>query len=250
MIRITIEAIQAVAAMKWDVDISDSAAAIMLPEAQEFTWQLEKEYQRDVRAERYYLQSIGESTDDIAVEAGDRREGAIMRFLYPILGQPCGFDDEDKFVRSEYVQQNGMKFGVENLPKKNWKTAEEITAPTPRKRKSRTHVDSEPISENLQKLNDKLLIAGCPSELVEKFRDQLEIIAECGFETSDILVAGNQTMFSLVNGSRELTVDLIRPRCAIRLFGGKTIEKIYAHRKADVRRAVEWLGGRKEQIQK
>lgn len=245
---ITVKDIENVLALKFDVDITPAAAALILPEVQEFGWQYDREYHRDRQAQARYFRSR-DIEEDTYIGVGDRKENAILMFLIPLIGQPCRSagnrhpSDGARFIASEYFQKNGNVLDVENLSEKNWKTFDEIPQPPKRSGKRKKNIPAEPPSENLLKLNRLLSESKCPETTVEKFQMQLALIADSGINLDEIeiITEDNQTFFSTSKAGKTLSVDLHPSRCAIRLHGNSGIEKIYARKEKDVSEALEWL---------
>lgn len=244
--KITLRDIEIVLALKFDVDITPAAAELILPEVQEFSWQYDREYHRDKKAQDRYFKSCG-IEEETYVEVGDRKENAIIMFLYPLIGHPFRLVDEtcaDNFdyIPSEYFQKHGKALDLKDLPAKKWKTLADLPPPPKRAGKRKNTLPVEP-SDNLLKLNQSLIRARCLETTVNKFQMQLGIIADSGIHLAriEIQTSGDQTIFSVQNGYKTLSVDLLPGRCAIRLFGHSGIDKIYAHTEKDVLRAVRWM---------
>lgn len=210
--KVTLTDIQQIAGLRWDVDISDDVGNLILPEIVE-------------KALEY-----------------NNKEKAINDFLYELIGEPARVDAEKGFIASAFVKIHGKDLTLENLPKKEWKTFDEIPRQPARTRKRKGEVRFKP-SENHARLNEILIKGNCHQLHIENFQMQLGIIAdsEIDFDTIEVETRGEQTIFSIQNGVKILTVDMIANRCAIRYFGNSPITKVYAHKAADVIRAVEWL---------
>lgn len=226
--KVTLEKIEIVLSSQWDVDITPEAAHLVLPEIQEFAWNAEKEYLTLNQWQRRHSDLVEVET----VEKEQRKFIAIYVFFRKLIGQTCYFDENDKFVASEFYQKYGKILGVEHLPKKQWKTIEEVPLPVPKPRKRKSKLN-EPASENLIRLNQFLLSSGCLPAVTDKFQSQLSIIADSGINLKkiDICVNQEQTIFSFEKGTKSLSVDLNPGRCAIRLYDNfRCNEKIYCHR--------------------
>lgn len=101
------ERIQIEAANRWDVDISDEVTLEWAPLLAPIIQKARAEFHREKRASKLYAERTGWFDEMEEAEFDDSFE--IWKFLETKLGFYAYFDDDEKFVPSEYVQKHGTK---------------------------------------------------------------------------------------------------------------------------------------------